>query len=538
MWLTEVASSSGGHTQFRMNNLRTKIRRRSKYAFSSGPAGGRRREASERVDWEFVGFPSSSNKLSSNSSQQNSSVSPNSSTHFLDSSSGGFSLQQNNQNNSINNKRPQNRPEPPITFNWNEPLHPRNSWSFGAGITIEDSTPPPPVPPRCKQSSRPSPAPPPRPASLYSKLSVPPPLPSSSSSSSADKLYIPPSRKRPRSAGGRSASSGDGDPVPLIPPHRSVPPIPSPEPESCDVPPPPVPRHMHASGIPMALPLSPPAPPPPPHASPIKSVPLSPVYAKPSHFHRDVSASLRSSIESPFYQRPASLRVSSSDKRHSSDKSSGFRHSPETRHSSKYHHSPDERHSSKYLHSPDNHQSSKYHHHHQTPENQHSSKYHHSPEQQRQSSEIRHAKKEYRASPDPTAFFDSRHSPESRHSRYFPPPIETMEFKPISNENLESGNCSSNYCSVVRQSVNPYDDVISVTSGKKVATFQFLSATIVIYSLGFLSKCGAPYTNNNSELEVNPIFKSKTRKIIFCIIFQGFENSSRRGIKVLTFYRI
>jgi len=154
MWLTEVASSSsGGHTQFRMNNLRTKIRRRSKYAFSSGPAGGRRREASERVDWEFVGFPSSSNKLSSSSSQQNSSVSPNSSTNFLDSSSGGFSLQQNNQNNSINNKRPQNRPEPPITFNWNEPLHPRNSWSFGAGITIEDSTPPPPVPPRCKQSS-------------------------------------------------------------------------------------------------------------------------------------------------------------------------------------------------------------------------------------------------------------------------------------------------------------------------------------------------------------------------------------------------
>jgi hypothetical protein len=31
-----------------------------------------------------------------------------------------------------------------------------------------------------------------------------------------------------------------------------------------------VPRHMHASGIPMALPLSPPAPPPPPHASPIR----------------------------------------------------------------------------------------------------------------------------------------------------------------------------------------------------------------------------------------------------------------------------
>ena len=349
MWLTDVATSSGENAQFRMNNLRTKIRRRSKYAFSAGPAGGRRRDAaSERVDWEFVGFPSTSSKSTHQS------ISP-SSSNFLDAES----LQNNFHNNSIN-KRPQARPEPPITFNWNEPLHPRNSWSFGAGITIEDSTPPPPVPPRCKQSSRPSPTPPPRPASLYSKLSVPPPLPSSSSSSSADKIYIPASRKRPRSSGAHSAGSSDnGEPVPNIPPHRSVPPIPSPD---TDVPPPPVPRHMHASGIPMALPLSPPAPPPPPHASPVKTVPLSPVYAKPSHFHRDVSASLRSSIESPFYQRPASLRVTSSE-RHSATRS-------------------------------------------------------------------------------------------ERHSRYFEPPRDmTMD-----------GNCSSNYCSVVRQSNNPYDEVISIAA--------------------------------------------------------------------------
>jgi len=252
----------------RMNNFRSKIRRRSKYAFSSGPAGGRRREAaSERVDWEFVGFPSSSSSSSKNNNQQ--STSPNSSSLFLDSSTpSGITLQ-----NSLNKQqnRPQPRAEPPITFNWNEPLHPRNSWSFAAGISLEDSSPPPPVPPRNKTSARPSPVPPPRPASLYSKLTVPPPLPSSSSSSSADKLYIPASRKRPRSAGGHSAGSGDSEPIPVIPPHRSVPPIPSPDPNCVDdVPPPPVPRHMHASGIPMALPLSPPAPPPPPHASPIR----------------------------------------------------------------------------------------------------------------------------------------------------------------------------------------------------------------------------------------------------------------------------
>ena len=318
--------SSNLSRQSRMNNLRTKIRKRSKYAFSSGLNGGRRREpASERVDWEFVGFPSTSSR--NNNQQQQ--VSPNSSNLFLDSStSSGFSLHNSNSHNSNSHQKQQQQqqlqqqhqrpPEPPITFNWDEPLHPRNSWSFSAGIPIEDTSPPPPVPPRNKTTSRPSPAPPPRPASLYSKLTVPPPIPSSSSSSSGDKLYIPSSRKRPRSAGGRSAGSADGEFPPVIPPHRSVPPVPSPDPVSVpsDVPPPPVPRHMHASGIPMSLPLSPPAPPPPPHASPIRSDPLSPLYAKPSHFNRDVAASLASlhSIDSQFYRRPASLRLDSSER--------------------------------------------------------------------------------------------------------------------------------------------------------------------------------------------------------------------------------
>jgi len=125
-----------------MNNLRTKIRRRSKYAFSSSHAGGRRREpASERVDWEFVGFPSST-KTSSH--QQ--AISPGNTSQFVGIDSSG--LQQNRENQNVANQRPSNRPEPPITFNWNEPLHPRNSWSFGA--PQEDNTPPPPVPPRSK----------------------------------------------------------------------------------------------------------------------------------------------------------------------------------------------------------------------------------------------------------------------------------------------------------------------------------------------------------------------------------------------------
>ena len=90
-----------------------------------------------------------------------------------------------------------------------------------------------------------------------------------------------------------------------------------------------IPKHMHGSGVPMALPLSPPAPPPPPHASPnpVKSpTSLSASdllheqrqdsitynhYQRPGTLLRDIDASLRRTLDSPFYRRPQSLACSS-----------------------------------------------------------------------------------------------------------------------------------------------------------------------------------------------------------------------------------
>ena len=90
-----------------------------------------------------------------------------------------------------------------------------------------------------------------------------------------------------------------------------------------------IPKHMHGSGVPMALPLSPPAPPPPPHASPnpIKSptsIGVSDLlqdhrpesigynhYQRPGTLLRDIDASLRRTLDSPFYRRPQSLACSS-----------------------------------------------------------------------------------------------------------------------------------------------------------------------------------------------------------------------------------
>ena len=89
-----------------------------------------------------------------------------------------------------------------------------------------------------------------------------------------------------------------------------------------------IPKHMHGSGVPMALPLSPPAPPPPPHASP--NPVISPIalntnnyqhhpqeliaynqYHRPGTLLRDIDASLRRTLDSPFYRRPQSLACSS-----------------------------------------------------------------------------------------------------------------------------------------------------------------------------------------------------------------------------------
>lgn len=196
MWLTESTRP------FRMDNLRSRIRsKRSKYNFSS-----KRESASERVDWEFVGFPAAP------SAQQPTA------------------------------KRSHVYNEPPITFNFDSLRH------TGTPFTVE--APPPPIPPR--QQTRPKgSSPPARPTSLYSRLAPPPQTRRSAS------------RKRPRS---NDASPTPPLNPPNIPPHKSLPRRDVP---AIDIPPPPIPRHMHASGIPQPLPLSPPAPPPPPHATPI-----------------------------------------------------------------------------------------------------------------------------------------------------------------------------------------------------------------------------------------------------------------------------
>ena len=166
MWLTEIKLP--GPT---MNELCTKIQR---HTFSSRRRSSRKREpASERVDWEFVCFPSPSKASSRQRHPENS---PNSSE---------LSVNQSHTSIGQSHLGESSRKEPPITFNWNEPVLPRNSWSFASAATTstneDNGPPPPPVPPRLK--SRPSPIPPPRQPSLISKLDTSLSLSTSSSPS-------------------------------------------------------------------------------------------------------------------------------------------------------------------------------------------------------------------------------------------------------------------------------------------------------------------------------------------------------------------
>lgn len=271
-----------------MQNLRTKIKRRSKYTFSASAASGGQRSrdgGSERVDWEFVGFPSA------NSQFQNAEPT--------------FELRGGNVIRTSVGARPSSdQPkrrsmlDPPIMFNLNEP-----------NINNNDSAHAPPVPPRGHTR------PPPRPSSYYQE----------------------PSHKRHRSNGNEDLSLS---PPPAPPPHQNVfhfsgKVAPSP---------PPVPPHMHASGIPRPLPLSPPAPPPPPHrqkSSPTPK-PLSPIYTRPTSNIHYRPADLNENTytrpnghtyqrvpsppyeqpnlntddtDSPFYQRPTSLRSYNSSRK-------------------------------------------------------------------------------------------------------------------------------------------------------------------------------------------------------------------------------
>lgn len=306
----------GSSVLAKMNNLKTKIRRKSsKYSFAS-----RRDAGSERVDWEFVGFPSSNNAGSSGVPS------------FTLEGGVGVPQQPGVVNRGLHFQRDQiqrrSMHDPPISFNLDEPVN-NNMMSVNNNINPSRrlGEEPPPVPPRQSHMNsrniniQPSGhgAPVTRPTSLYAKLDVP-----SSEVNNKNEL----SRKRPRSNVPSPLSEEAGTP-PSLPPHQHKFKQIQEMPRS----PPPIPPHLHGSGVPHPLPLSPPAPPPPPHASPIppsmhNQIPIrgeSPTYFEPVSqsgsppYDRPMSLMLRQpkptpTIEvenkptSPLYRKPVSLR--------------------------------------------------------------------------------------------------------------------------------------------------------------------------------------------------------------------------------------
>ena len=129
MWLAEKRPMLAS-ANLRMSHLRTRIKKRStKYSFYK--PSRRKDTGSERVDWVFVGFPSSS-----------------------------ASNQQVHDNDHNITFEPLRRPV--ATGN----LQPSSSSSFDIQ--------PPPLPPRSKKKSSGNPVPPPRPASLYASLKAVP----------------------------------------------------------------------------------------------------------------------------------------------------------------------------------------------------------------------------------------------------------------------------------------------------------------------------------------------------------------------------
>ncbi|XP_059087739.1 uncharacterized protein LOC131884098 isoform X14 [Tigriopus californicus] len=277
----------GSSVLAKMNNLKTKIRRKSsKYSFAS-----RRDAGSERVDWEFVGFPSSNNAGSS--------AVP---SFTLEGGVGGHQ-QPVVVNRGLNFQRDQlqrrSMHDAPISFNLDEPV---NNNAIPVNNNLNPSRrpgeqEPPPVPPRQppiaprnyihQRSSQENLTT--RPTSLYSKLDVP------LAASNKNEL----SRKRPRSNVPSPLSEEAGTP-PSIPPHQHNFKKVQEMPRS----PPPIPPHLHGSGVPHPLPLSPPAPPPPPHASP---VPPSMHHQIPTRGESPTYFEPVSQSGSPPYDRPLSL---------------------------------------------------------------------------------------------------------------------------------------------------------------------------------------------------------------------------------------
>ncbi len=347
-----------------MNNIRTKIRRRSsKYSFSGGGGGGGRSSrggghggggfrrgrdaASEKVNWEFVGFPRApplhEAQLFDPLGRSNGSrVTPAEAA----ATAAGVA-----ETSGVPNRR--SMVEPPIVFNLDEEVVPRRRRKSGRAFTEEDPLPPP-VPPRGQA------LPPPRPVSLYADPFLRQNHEEDLFSNHDDDAYgfdanfhrrrgrgdgVGVGKKRPRSNGhSPSASSSFPNGAPAPPPHRNIQFRHGNNDNGDDDPAPPVPPHLHGSGVPHPLPLSPPAPPPPPHARPVLHASSSPLYAKPSHYnkrHRNAAALEHPydkiaprkqrqqqqrqqqqqqqgnepdllPLESPFYQRPDSVRTGSS----------------------------------------------------------------------------------------------------------------------------------------------------------------------------------------------------------------------------------
>lgn len=271
MWLADRRQPSALVSA--SNQIRKRIKKRShKYSLYKSK---RKDVGSERVDWEFVGFPRSSDAAGA---------------------------------------APGSMPfEPPLTF---EPLRrkPTEPVPVPSATSSHDyidfgqlaQPAPPPVPPRTTgaRSKRP---PPPRPSSLYAKLT-----PSIHPTDEYSQVNKPARRKRPRSSDLEQQQPSESmkqqpPQPPRPPPHLNLEsrPLPMVPPHSYDEV---HPRPLHGSGVPIPLPNSPPAPPPPPHASPNTNAPGFVPGMNPYEFNPFFPHSRGSTLDSPFYQRPMSLK--------------------------------------------------------------------------------------------------------------------------------------------------------------------------------------------------------------------------------------
>jgi len=214
-----------------MNNIRKKLKRRTRNAFASSKKSSQKREtASEKVDWEFVCFPAASSKTTAQHSDQG----------------WNFSIPVKSEisHNQRLYLRQEASPSDGVFWNGNPapPPHPKKSWSFA----VEEGSPPPPVPPRSRSNYSPTPALPPRPPSFHSSLAVSP--------AARERDLEPQSKKR-------SA-------LPALNFHNNDW-FSSPSYEYCDNPPP-VPRHLNVRESLRDEIQSPSGPPPVPNASPIR----------------------------------------------------------------------------------------------------------------------------------------------------------------------------------------------------------------------------------------------------------------------------